>query len=169
MTKGRVLITSRDRQVVGSHANYSVHLLGISGKDAERLLLQLHGVDSTKTWETPLEHPEYPAIQKIIKELQAFPLAIDQAAAFMRENSPITFEEYLEYLKLRSQDRELLMRFKEALPKHPDSVMTTWELSLRYLENQYPRASRILQLLGFMSHSEIPEVLLKEATKAIPW
>jgi len=30
-------------------------------------------------------------------------------------------------------NRELLMRFEEVNPKYPESVMTTWEISLRYL------------------------------------
>ena len=166
--RGRILITSRDRQIIGSFANQGLHLSGLSPEEAVQLLLRSHQSSTAESMDT-LAHPEYDVICQIIEELQSFPLAIDQAAAFIRENSPLTFSEYFEYLQPRSQNRESLMRFKELLPKYPDSVMTTWEISLKHLEQHHPRASRTLQILGFMSHSEIPEILLRETTKAIPW
>ena len=166
--RGRILVTSRDRQIIGSFANQGLHLSGLNHEEAVELLLRSHQSNAAES-KSALSHPEYHVICQIIEELQSFPLAIDQAAAFIRENSPLTFSEYFEYLQPRSQNRESLMRFKELLPKYPDSVMTTWEISLKHLEQHHPRASRTLQILGFMSHSEIPEILLRETTKAIPW
>ncbi len=54
-------------------------------------------------------------------------------------------------------NRELLMRFEEVNPKYPESVMTTWEISLRYLERTQARASRNLRLLDFLDHSRLSE------------
>ena len=81
----------------------------------------------------------------------------------------MTLREYQTYLKPRSVDRERLLRFKQANPTYPDSVMTTWEISLHYLERNHPRAGWILQLLGFLDHSYISEELLTTVTKRIPW
>ena len=81
----------------------------------------------------------------------------------------MTLREYLTYLKPRSIDRERLLRFKQANPTYPDSVMTTWEISLQYLERTQPRASWILQLLGFLDPSYISEKLLTAVTETIPW
>ena len=81
----------------------------------------------------------------------------------------MTLREYLTYLKPRSVDRERLLRFKQANPTYPDSVMTTWEISLQYLERTQPQAGWILQLLGFLDHSSISEELLTAVTKRIPW
>ncbi len=165
---GSVIITSRDRRVVGSIASSGIHLTAMDLPDAERLFLRLQDPRG-RFRDDPQSHPEYAVIQRIVQEMDGFPLAIDQAAAFIRENAPMTFEEYLAFLKPRSEDRELLMRFKEANPKYPESVMTTWEISLRHLERTHARASKILQILGFLDHSRIAEWLLRDVTKAVTW
>ncbi|MCJ1420142.1 hypothetical protein MMC32_006499 [Xylographa parallela] len=166
---GSVLITTRDRRVLDSVANFSIEITTMNNTDAESLFLRIRGTRSDDSWRHPPSHPEYLALQQIVKELHCFPLAINQAVAFIRENSPMTFQEYLGFLKPRSRDRELLMRFKQANSSYAESVMTTWEISLRYLESTDSRASWILQLLGFLDHSLIPEDFLTGATKSTLW
>lgn len=169
---GSVIITTRDRRLASSVASSAIELKEMYSLDAERLLLRSHSAFTSRndtSWKTPENHPEYPSIKQIIRELHSFPLAVDQAAAFIRENAPLRFSEYLKYLTPRSEDRELLMRFKEVNPKYPESIMTTWEISLPHIEATHPRASKILQLLGFLGHTGISEILLKTATKAKPW
>ena len=166
---GAVLITSRDRKVIGSVATSGLALWAMDAVDARRMFLDIQG-SSTKVLRTnATAHPEAEILEDILQELQYFPLAIDQAASFIRENSPMTFREYLEYLKPRSVNRERLMRFKQASPMYPESVMTTWEISLEYLERTQPRACKILQILGFLNQDHIAEDLLTTATKEISW
>ena len=166
---GAVLITSRDRKVIGSVATSGLALSAMDAVDAGRLFLDIQGSSTGILRNKATDHPEADILEDILKELQYFPLAIDQAASFIRENSPMTFREYLEYLKPRSINRERLMRFKQANPMYPESVMTTWEISLKYLERTQPRASKILQILGFLNQGYIAEDLLTTATKEIPW
>ena len=47
--------------------------------------------------------------------------------------------------------------------------MTTWEISLQYLERIQPRACWTIQLLGFLDHSSISEKLLTSVTKRMQW
>ena len=166
---GSVLITTRDRNVIGSVATSGFHLTAMDLLDAERLFIRIQNLGSDPHLQGSASGPEHQILRQILEELQCFPLAIDQAASFIRENSPMTLREYQTYLKPRSVDRERLLRFKQANPTYPDSVMTTWELSLHYLERNHPRAGWILQLLGFLDHSYISEELLVTATKRIPW
>lgn len=166
---GAVIITSRDSRVVGSIANSGMELQQMSFEEGVRLFLNLQRKDSASEMEDPACHPEYPTVENIVQELHGFPLAIDQAAAFIRENSLLTLSEYLELLKPRTEDRELLLRFKEANPTYPESIMTTWEISFKYLERNHPRASLLLQILGFFHHSRISEALLNSATKKRQW
>lgn len=166
---GSVLITTRDRKAIGSVATAGFPLTGMDHLDAERLFLRIQSVGADPDQQTPIPEPENQDLKQILGELQYFPLAIDQAASFIRENSPMTLREYLNYLKPRSVDRERLLRFKQANPTYPDSVMTTWEISLQYLERHQPRACWILQLLGFLDHSSVSEKLLTSVTKRIPW
>ena len=81
----------------------------------------------------------------------------------------MTLREYQTYLKPRSVDRELLLRFKKANPTYPETVMTTWEIYLRCIERDQPVAGRVLQLLGFLDHSDISETLLTSVTEQMPW
>ena len=167
--RGAVLITSRDRKVIGSVAISGLALSAMDAVDARQLFLEIQGSSTGNLHNKITAHPEAEALEDILKELEYFPLAIDQAASFMRENSPMSFGEYLEYLKPRSDNRERLLRFKQANPLYPESVMTTWEISLEYLERTQPRASKILQILGFLNQDHIAEDLLTTATKEIPW
>ena len=167
--RGSVLITSRDRKVIGSVAKSGLALSAMDANDARQLFLDIQDPDTRNLRNKATAHPEADVLEDILKELQCFPLAIDQAASFIRENSPMTFREYLEYLKPRSIDRERLLRFKQANPLYPESVMTTWEISLEYLERTQPRACKILQILGFLNQDHIAEDLLTTTTKDIPW
>ena len=166
---GSVLITTRDRNAIGSVATSGVPLTAMDPLDAERLFLRIQSLGTEPNLQISTSGPERQDLKQILGELQCFPLAIDQAASFIRENSPMTLREYLTYLKPRSIDRERLLRFKQANPTYPDSVMTTWEISIQYLERTQPRAGWILQLLGFLDHSHISEELLTAVTKRIPW
>ena len=124
---GGVLITTRDRKIVGPIATSGLHLTAMDESDAKLLFLRLSGTTSSIISQD--SHPSYDgqSLKEILRELQYFPLAIDQAASFIRENSPMTFQEYLRHLEPRSVDREKLMRFKQVRPDYPESVMTTWE------------------------------------------
>ena len=166
---GSVIITSRNSRIVGTVANSGFKLASMNTLSSERLLVRLQSSSSDRQWNDVSSHPEYSVIKQIVYELDSFPLAIDQAAAFIRENSPMTFQEYLNFLKPRSEDRELLMRFKEINPRYPESVMTTWEVSLRHVETTQKRAYWILQLLGFLDHSQVSESILTGATKVAIW
>ena len=167
--RGAVLITSRDRKIIGSVAKSGLALSAMDADDARQLFLDIQDSSAGNLRNKITAHPEADVLEDILKELQCFPLAIDQAASFIRENSPMTFREYLEYLKPRSIDRERLLRFKQANPLYPESVMTTWEISLEYLERTQPRACKILQILGFLDQYHIAEDLLTTTTKEIPW
>ena len=166
---GSILITTRDRNVIGSVATSGFPLTAMDSLEAELLFLGIQSPGAGPNQQRPTCDPEHQGLKPVLEELQCFPLAIDQAASFIRENSPMTLHEYLTYLKPRSADRERLLRFKQANPTYPDSVMTTWEISLQSLERKEPRASTILQLLGFLDHSFISEELLTAVTKRIPW
>ena len=163
---GRILVTSRDRRIIGSVADCGFELSGMGFEDAKHLFLRVRGQEIENEVSSPSDSEE---LGKILQELHYFPLAIDQAASFIRENSPMTYPEYFELLKPRSTDRERLMRFKEANPMYPESVMTTWEISFRHLQRHQSRAAWILQVLGFLDYSHVAEGLLTSVNKVRPW
>ncbi len=166
---GKVIFTSRDRRAIETVKGHGFELTKPSTLDAElQFLRQVNSVD----FEPPQELqslPEYPAVKKIVSDLHSFPLALSQAAAYIRENDPLPYAKYLELLTARREDREELLRFKEATPEYPESVMTTWEISFDYVKCKRPEAAMLLQMLGFLAHSDIPAQLFEEATEDAPW
>ncbi|PCH00676.1 NB-ARC [Penicillium occitanis (nom. inval.)] len=164
---GAVIITTRDKRVVGPFATSGFELPQMGFETSIQLFLKLLQGDPTREYEDYRSCAENETIQHIVQELHGFPLAIDQAAAFIRENSS-SFSEYLGYLK-DTGDRELLFRFKEVNPTYPESIMTTWEISFNYLAKKHPRASELLQILGFFHHSKISEKLLLNAMVKRQW
>ena len=85
---GNVLITTRDRRVIGPVADSGFALSAMDLLDAERLFLRVQSSGTKSDWNEPISHPEYRILGQILQEIQCFPLAIDQAASFIRENSP---------------------------------------------------------------------------------
>ncbi|KAK2810430.1 hypothetical protein FQN50_002919 [Emmonsiellopsis sp. PD_5] len=167
--KGRVIFKSRDRRSIGTIAMHGFELSNPPQPDAELLFMRQRHQGSTVLHSDVKQHSEYGAIQDIVRDLAGFPLALSQAAAFIRENDPLTCAEYLELLTAHREDREDLLRFKEANPEYPESVMTTWEITLDYLMKKRPDAAALLQLLGFFAHTDIPEDALYLASKSCLW
>ena len=108
-TTGSVLMTSRDRRVIGSVTRIGFALSSMGIIDAKHLFLLIRGESDVSS---PTKDDKH--LERILRELQLFPLAISQVTCFIREKSPSTSKEYLGYLKPRSGDRERLMRSKYA-------------------------------------------------------
>ena len=89
---------------------------------------------------------------KIIRELDSFPLAIVQAASFLRFYNSISGTEYLKYLKDEAE-RPALLSFSTDYENYNKTVMTTWEMSYESLTNDPKNvdASQLLCLLGFLN------------------
>lgn len=168
--RGKVLFTSRDRRSIRHVARYGFELKSPEPSDAGLLFLRLcNNREEDVSSEDLRDHPENVQIERIVKSLESFPLALSQAAAYIQLNAPYTYTEYLELLTDRMEDREVLLRFKAENPEYPESVLTTWEISLDFLKRTNPEAAELLQLLGFFTHFNIPVQILHRATEAMSW
>ncbi|KAK5260992.1 hypothetical protein LTR40_003095, partial [Exophiala xenobiotica] len=103
--------------------------------------------------------------KKITERLGRLALAIVQAGAYIRETS-CSLREYLEIYQRRKRD--LLLH----LPTHLGtdyrySVYTTWQISVDMIESKQDRAAhhalRLLGLLGFYHHDQIPVQMFYKA------
>lgn len=97
---------------------------------------------------------DYDEARQIVQKLGYLPLAIDQAGAYLnRLSKPLhTFLPLFE------------SNFKTALGKKPPkavwqygekTVITTWEISFRAIQDQDPQAALLLLLCSFISHEDI--------------
>jgi tetratricopeptide (TPR) repeat protein len=152
-----VLITSRD-SILGEDLAYGVPpicVLPFDATESRLLLAKRAGKEEDNLADSDAE--------KLLELLDHIPLAITQAAAFMRRNN-MSLQEYLtalirderslsEYLNAQHRDyrRELGV---------PSSVFRTWKLTFDQIQLQHPRAADILSLSAMFDRQQIPHQLL---------
>ncbi|KAJ5732374.1 P-loop containing nucleoside triphosphate hydrolase protein [Penicillium malachiteum] len=160
---GSVVITSRSRQValrtVEDHDIIPVepmnkpHAISLF----ERKVGALH---------------DRPAIIQLAAALEYMPLAIVQAAAFIKQRAPReSVAQYLERFQ-KSDDQKINLLDYEGgqLRRDPDAknaILVTWQISFEDIQERRPSAAGLLSLMSFFDRQGIPSSLLQEgqATK----
>jgi tetratricopeptide (TPR) repeat protein/transposase-like protein/transcriptional regulator with XRE-family HTH domain len=154
---GCMLITTRAHAVGAFASSLEVDSMGVM--EATHLLLRRAHRFSTNS---PEELDE--AIM-LVNALAQFPLAIDQAGAYIEETG-CTLSTYLQlYQRYR---HALLARRGGQATGYPESVVTTWSLSFAQVERTNPAAAELLQLCAFLAPDHIPEELLTEGAPYWP-
>jgi tetratricopeptide (TPR) repeat protein/transcriptional regulator with XRE-family HTH domain len=101
----------------------------------------------------------------IVVELDHFPLALDQAGAYIEETR-CGLEEYLTLYQTHRQ--ALLARRGMLSTAYPHSVATTWLLSFQQVQHANPAAAELLELCSFLAPDRIPEELFREGAAYWP-
>jgi hypothetical protein len=161
---GSLIITTRLRawQMDGAKA---IEISSLSKVEAIQLL---------QMWVGPADNKE---LEKIVTRLGCLALAVNQAGAFISKEVGVDVDQYLEYyntvckelLQYGPQhaaqwdywkvvdgsglDRESGVSPSEQL--QPASILSTWELSFRHLENRYPDAAKLLTLMSFLERTNV--------------
>jgi len=91
------------------------------------------------------------------------PLALEQAAAYL-EQHPTSLGDYLGLLRERAAE---LLGLGE-LADHPDTVATTWALSLARVRVEAPAAEDLLAVCAFLASDDIPRALPAEHAPVLP-
>ena len=146
-SSGHVLITTRNKNCDGIPAE-GLEITQMNLSDSVSLLLTRSNLQ-----DDPREAVRVEA-GRIVDELGHLPLAIEQAAAYIRNSQDI-----LEYLPTYRQNRKNLLHDK---PKgnysYQESVGTTWKMSLDRLETN---SIKLMKLLAFLNPDEILIEFLK--------
>lgn len=154
---GSVLFTTRYKKIAIKTADEIVGLIEMTEEEANLLLKQTLKNDY-------VESADY---KPLIEELGYIPLAINHAAAFMREND-MGLSDYLELYRDSEEERVELLGGDQALDEAGDSdlptpVLATWQISFNYLKKDVsagPLAPSLLSVMSFMDRQEIPKSLL---------
>ena len=112
-------------------------------------------------------HPdeEAPSLE-LVHELGLIPLAISQAAAYIRRRKPrISVLSYLN--EIRQNDGRARMLLNEAVdhrrdPSASNSLVSTWQLTLHRVHHERHTATDLLTLMSFFNPQSIPDFALKE-------
>jgi tetratricopeptide (TPR) repeat protein len=108
----------------------------------------------------------------LLEVLERLPLAIVQAASYIRQNS-WSVSKYLRHFQ--SQDENASIQFlqhdfRDKTREHTvaNPVLKTWMITVRQLEDQHPRAAEALWLMAFYNRQNIPRYLLLKVTEPSP-
>ncbi|GLV54292.1 hypothetical protein KDH_11400 [Dictyobacter sp. S3.2.2.5] len=108
---------------------------------------------------------EVAAARQIVLTLGQFPLALDQAGAYIEE----TGCSIATYLRLyQDHHQTLLARRGNAFTNHPNPVATTWSFSFQCLEQRNPAAAQLLRLSAFLSPHPLPEEFIRQGAAYWP-
>jgi tetratricopeptide (TPR) repeat protein/transcriptional regulator with XRE-family HTH domain len=155
--QGHVLLTTR-ASAVGALAS-SVEVDTMSLLEGIQLLLR-----RAQRLEQASEE-EINEAGNIVVALAQFPLALDQAGAYIEESGC----SLRDYLQLYEQHRSfLLARRGTQTTRYPESVATTWSLSFQRVQQINPAAAELLRLCAFLDPDHIPEELLTEGAAHWP-
>ena len=96
-------------------------------------------------------------VEHIVRRLDYLPLAIVQAAAYVRQNR-VTMDQYLHRLE-KSEHKLLAVPLRE-VDHPPRAVMTTWKVSYDYIRSQNTSATDLLDIMSCLDFQEIQRTLL---------
>jgi tetratricopeptide (TPR) repeat protein len=99
----------------------------------------------------------------LAEELGHLPLALEQAGAYI-EQTKISFADYLKIYK--KEKTNLLERGKPA--NYPDTVATTWQVSIKAAQQMVPESADLLNLLAFLSPEKLPRSQFLESADKMP-
>jgi tetratricopeptide (TPR) repeat protein len=155
---GSVLVTSRTkRAAVQVVEDSDIILIEPMQDTAAHALLRkkLRDIDN-----------EDDSITELARTLDHMPLALVQAAAYIRARAPrYSVRQYLEeYRQSDSRKTSLLNREAGHLRRDRtanNAILITWEISFDHLQSTRPSAANLLSLMSFFDRQGIPEALLR--------
>jgi hypothetical protein len=156
--EGMIIVTTRNRGAakLGRLIDFPI----MSTEDSMEFLLR--SIDHRPS----MNSAELYQAQVLADRLGNLPLAINQAAAFINFRQ-WSIGEYLALLEKEpdylldksSEDRYSLLQ----TDRKYDTVLKTWELSFRHLQDSNTAATDLLQLLAFLHYADIGEQMFTQA------
>ncbi|KAI9674021.1 MAG: hypothetical protein M1829_003864 [Trizodia sp. TS-e1964] len=156
---GSVIWTSRDGAILGSIVDLprGVEVGAMSDQQACDLFQKLCGI--------PLINKPVQEEEELLDLLHRLPLAISQAAAYIRKTK-VSVKRYLKlFTESESRQSNLLSHeFQDPYRSEvPNSVMRTWQISMAQIAKESPCAERILNTISFLDAKGLPFQLLNLA------
>ncbi|CAG7916566.1 unnamed protein product [Penicillium olsonii] len=108
-------------------------------------------------------------ILRLITALESMPLAIAQAAAYIRQRAPrYSVKKYLEDFLKSDRKRNTLLKYDEGIYRRDEeaenAILLTWQITFDHLRQERPSAANLLSLMSFFDRQRIPDHLLKGHT-----
>jgi tetratricopeptide (TPR) repeat protein len=158
---GHILITTRDPDLWRLPAR-AVEMQVLTESEAVQLL---HQRDCSDPWNWDNYPEKHKVAKEIVHELGCLPLAIEQAAGYIRT----TIGGLDDFMKHYKSNKKHFLSQKGRFD-YLRTVATTWLMSIRTLEKETPLALELLALLAFLNPEEIfVEFLATCETGPLEW
>ncbi|KAI1435893.1 hypothetical protein GGR50DRAFT_268511 [Xylaria sp. CBS 124048] len=153
---GSILITTRNKELASKLTSSGGTIIEVGPMDQDRALALLE-VKSRSQFDQSDG-------LKLIEVLRGMPLAISQAAAYIRHTTPHT--SVMEYLGIfRKQQLSVIQPDDGGIQPGRDPVATTWQIAFDHIRSIRPSAAELLSFMSFFDRQGIPEPLLLGGTK----
>ncbi|OAG43855.1 hypothetical protein AYO21_02082 [Fonsecaea monophora] len=156
---GRILFTTRSREVANAVEGEMVELAQMSAEEAKSLLEK--SLEKSLVREDLLRNDK--GVAELLQELTYLPLAITQAAAYLSRNR-VTITKYMELLRGTEQDMVGLMSREFHDSTRPrgsrHAVATTWLVSFHQIRQSDPAAADLLMFLSCIDPKAVPQSIL---------
>jgi tetratricopeptide (TPR) repeat protein len=150
MKTGHVLITTRNRSL--KLANSTSVKLGVFNVDDARAFM-LKRLPEEKETQT---------LDQLIEALGRLPLALEHAAAYMKENN----RSCAQYMKLLPQNMRALLGEPGTTLEPEETVAATWQISIEKIQSE--SAKQLLRLCAWFAPEDIPLSLFIEGRDKLP-
>ncbi|KAJ4861943.1 tetratricopeptide repeat domain-containing protein [Trichoderma breve] len=157
--RGQVLWTSRDKSIAGSvvAARRAIKIPKMTPSEAKKLFESVRhnqrNNDDTKD------------VEELLEELECLPLAISQAAAYVKRTST-SVKEYVSKLKDGKKRWRILKQSQSDRHRRHEvsnSILETWNISMKYLQAENKTAYQILHTHAYLDNQNISIELIKQA------
>ncbi|KAJ5453834.1 uncharacterized protein N7458_004790 [Penicillium daleae] len=115
---------------------------------------------------------EEEVVIELTTALDLMPLAIVQAAAYIKQRAPrCTVQQYLEQFRKDDRRRTKLLDHEGGRLRRDwdakNSILVTWHISFDYLQQTRKSAADLLSLMSFFDRQGIPECCLRKRAKTV--
>ena len=169
VSHGRILITTTDLRFNGLGSGNVIpfdngfEVLSLSVKEGFQLL-QHYIPSHLRVQSTEAD------IERLVKELGCLPLALTQAAAYIKEVGQVSIHDF-HSAYVQARDNFNLFQYPDDSWEHKQhSILVTWDMAYRRIGGhnvpKHPSA-RMLDVISFLSPRRIPKSLLQKIYNAI--
>ena len=161
-SRGHVLIITHAQAtglVASAHAVSSLTI-----EKGALLLLRRAKIIPSKGTRDDTSEEDYLQAMTIAQKVEGYPLALDQAGAYIEE----TRQTLATYLKRYQQKEAALLEKRGRLATdHPDPVTTTLALTFQKVAQSDPNALELLRLLAFLQPDALPDEIIRHGLAAL--
>ncbi|KAF8454692.1 hypothetical protein BDZ91DRAFT_786504 [Kalaharituber pfeilii] len=160
--KGALIVTTRSYAIANRLGCDSIEVPRMDRDEAKSLFQQHYKGSITEN------STESDSIRNLLVAFDFLPLAIVGAASFMRETRTLPVEYFEMYNSTYEIQISLLAHGINNIQKGQhqgitESVLTTYYVTFRQIENLCPLAAALLRLIAFLDWQAIPQQLLQES------